>query len=88
MVRKLMRIGNSVGVTLDRKMLRSISLDAQPGLQSKLIKIKKELSSESAERMSGKPGSLDPVILRSCLVLTMFSRRQVHTVNNFSRLYG
>lgn len=27
MVRKLMRIGNSVGVTLDKKMLRNLGLD-------------------------------------------------------------
>lgn len=27
MVRKLMRIGNSVGVTLDKKMLRSLGMD-------------------------------------------------------------
>lgn len=27
MIRKLMRIGNSVGVTLDKKMLRSLSMD-------------------------------------------------------------
>lgn len=27
MVRKLLRIGNSVGVTLDKKMLRSLGMD-------------------------------------------------------------
>ena len=29
MLRKLMRIGNSVGITLDKKMLRSLNLDGE-----------------------------------------------------------
>jgi len=43
MVRKLMRIGNSVGVTLDRKMLRSIGLDGTTWLTIEVDKNKKRI---------------------------------------------
>ncbi|KKQ41644.1 MAG: hypothetical protein US59_C0025G0007 [Candidatus Levybacteria bacterium GW2011_GWB1_37_8] len=47
MIRKLIRIGNSVGVTLDKKMLRSIGLDGitwvwiEPDKKKKSIIIRK-----------------------------------------------
>jgi len=47
MIRKLMRIGNSVGVTLDKKMLRSLGMDGatwvwvEPDKNKKQIVIRK-----------------------------------------------
>jgi len=52
MVRKLIRIGNSVGVTLDKKMLRSIGLDGiswmwiEPDKKRKSIIIRKRDQNE------------------------------------------
>ncbi|MDP2685378.1 MAG: hypothetical protein Q8P20_10200 [bacterium] len=36
MIRKLMRIGNSVGITLNKKMLREIGLDGETWLKIEL----------------------------------------------------
>lgn len=47
MIRKLMRIGNSVGITLDKKMLRRIGMDGvtwikvEPDIKKKIIILKK-----------------------------------------------
>jgi antitoxin component of MazEF toxin-antitoxin module len=41
MIRKLLRIGNSVGVTLDKKMLRAIDLDGSTFVAIEMSKNKK-----------------------------------------------
>jgi len=47
MIRKLMRIGNSVGITLDKKMLRRLGMDGvtwvkvEPDIKKKIIVLKK-----------------------------------------------
>jgi antitoxin component of MazEF toxin-antitoxin module len=52
MVRKLIRIGNSVGVTLDRKMLRMLGMDGltwvwiEPDRDKKKIIIRKRGKNE------------------------------------------
>lgn len=52
MIRKLMRIGNSVGVTLDKRMLRRIGLDGatwikiEPDIKKKIIILKKRADND------------------------------------------
>lgn len=52
MVRKLIRIGNSVGVTLDKKMLRSLEMDGvtwvwiEPDKKGKKIIIRKRTEND------------------------------------------
>jgi antitoxin component of MazEF toxin-antitoxin module len=41
MIRKLLRIGNSVGVTLDKKMLKAIGLDGATFVAIEMNKNKK-----------------------------------------------
>lgn len=47
MIRKLMRVGNSIGITLDKKMLRRIGLDGvtwikvELDIKKKIILLKK-----------------------------------------------
>ena len=43
MVRKLIRIGNSVGVTLDKKMLRTLGMDGVTWVWIEPAKNKKEI---------------------------------------------
>lgn len=43
MVRKLMRIGNSVGVTLDKKMLNSLNMEGDTYLWVEPDKNKKQI---------------------------------------------
>ncbi len=43
MVRKLTRIGNSVGVTLDRKMLRQLGMDGVTYVWIELDKSKRKI---------------------------------------------
>lgn len=43
MVRKLIRIGNSVGVTLDRKMLRTLGMDGATWVWVEIDKSKKKI---------------------------------------------
>lgn len=43
MIRKLIRIGNSVGITLDKKMLKSIGMDGVSFLAIEIDKNKKRI---------------------------------------------